>query len=176
MTGSPRSDHNGGTNPVVIAPDIGELVARLARRLWTDSAKRLAPLGLTVADARALRIVARSCSPLRMSEIARRNRIVPRSATTVIARLEAKGLVVREIDPKDRRSILVVMTDAGAQLVTEIAQARDQAAAALLRRLDSEKRAQLLRLLTELDTASRSERGARLDDADNENPKLERRR
>ncbi|MGD0220003.1 MAG: MarR family transcriptional regulator [Acidimicrobiales bacterium] len=176
MTRPPRSNSHGGTNPVVIAPDIGELVARLARRLWTDSATRLAPLGLTVADARALRIVARAGSPLRMSEIARQNRIVPRSATTVIARLEAKGLVVRKIDPEDRRSILVAMTDAGTQLVIEIAQARNQATAALLRRLDSEKRAQLLRLLAELDTASRSERGARRDDADNENSKLERRR
>jgi DNA-binding MarR family transcriptional regulator len=176
MTRPLRSDNHDGTNPVVIAPDVGELIARLARRLWTDSAKRLAPLGLTVADARALRIVARVGSPLHMSEIARRSRTVPRSTTTVIARLETKGLVVREIDPEDRRSILVAMTDAGSQLVTQIAHARDQAAAALLRHLDSDKRAQLLRLLVELDSASGSERPARRDDAGKADPRRERRR
>jgi DNA-binding MarR family transcriptional regulator len=143
-----------------IASQIGETVARISRRLRADSARRLAPFGHTDGQARALRMVGRARSPLRMSEIARRIQIVPRSATTIIEGLESKGLVVREIDPDDRRSILVRMTGAGTRLYIEIGRARDKAAVELFGNLEYEDQEVLLALLSAAERAGESGRGA----------------
>jgi DNA-binding MarR family transcriptional regulator len=142
-----------------IASQIGETVARISRRLRADSARRLAPFGLTDGQARALRMVGRARSPLRMSEIARRIQIVPRSATTIIEGLESKGLVAREIDPDDRRSILVRMTGAGTRLYIEIGRARDKAAVELFGDLEYEDQEVLLALLSAAERAGESGRG-----------------
>lgn len=143
-----------------IASQIGETVARVSRRLRAGSARRLAPFGLTDGQARALRMVGRARSPLRMSEIARRIQIVPRSATTIIEGLESKGLVVREIDPEDRRSILVRMTGAGTRLYIEIGRARDKAAVELFGNLEYEDQEVLLALLSAAERAGESGREA----------------
>lgn len=61
--------------------------------------------------------------PLRLSEIAERERVSRPTATTVIKRLEEEGLVRREADPTDSRSSLVSTTEAGsAQLAAWRAQ------------------------------------------------------
>jgi DNA-binding MarR family transcriptional regulator len=143
-----------------IASQIGETVARVSRRLRAGSARRLAPFGLTDGQARALRMVGRARSPLRMSEIARRIQIVPRSATTIIEGLESKGLVVREIDPDDRRSILVRMTGAGTRLYIEIGRARDKAAVELFGNLEQKDQEALLALLGAAERAGESGRAA----------------
>nr|WP_245349469.1 MarR family transcriptional regulator [Brachybacterium fresconis] len=52
--------------------------------------------------------------PLRLSEIADRERVSRPTATTVIKRLEEEGLVRREPDPSDSRSSLVSTTERGA--------------------------------------------------------------
>ncbi len=98
-----------------------------------------------------------------MSEIARQNQIVPRSATTIIARLEAKRLVVREIDLDDRRSVLVRLTGAGLQLLDEISRARSEAAIAMCSDLAPAQSAELLRLLTALDAVAEREWAASRD-------------
>ena len=105
-------------------------------------------------------MVGRARSPLRMSEIARRIQIVPRSATTIIEGLESKGLVVREIDPEDRRSILVRMTGAGTRLYIEIGRARDKAAVELFGNLEYEDQQVLLALLSAAERAGESGREA----------------
>lgn len=176
MQGPSRSDDRRSENPDEAAAQIGELVLRIARHLRANSARRLAPFGLTDGDARALRIIGRARSPLRMSEIAQRSRIVPRSATTIVERLEAKGLVVREIDPADRRSILVCMTDAGSRLFLEIGRARDDAATELFGRLKPAERAELLDLLARIDSADDAGSAVSHEHLPAASPKRERRR
>ena len=94
---------------------------RLTKRLRRAQAERLAPLGLTPAQERALRMIARSEEPLRMTELADRLGIVPRSVTTVVDALEEAGLVRREIDPRNRRAILLHLTDRGTPSATTCA-------------------------------------------------------
>jgi DNA-binding MarR family transcriptional regulator len=131
-----------------MAAQLGELVRRLSRRLRQSSSRRLELFGLSDGQARVLRLVARAGAPLRMSEIARRIEVVPRSATTVVADLEAKGLVVREMDPEDRRSILVRLTEPGHRLIAELGRDRDAAAVELFGRLSGAERTELLSRLT----------------------------
>lgn len=130
-----------------LAGTIGEIVRRIAMRMRQSSARRLELRGITDAEARALRLVGRSPAPLRMSDIARRTGVVPRSATTVVAALEDKGIVRRGMDPSDRRSVVVTLTDAGRRLWQEAVRDRDDEASALLAALSRQQRELLLQLL-----------------------------
>jgi len=130
---------------------LADLVHRLTRRLRRAQAERLAPLGLTPAQERAMRMIARNEEPLRMTEIADRLGIVPRSLTTVIDALEEDGLVRREVDPRNRRAILLHLTDRGTAVRDELREARRRAAEDLFAPLSDADRETLGGLLTRLD-------------------------
>ena len=136
-----------GNDPVQLADQLH----RLTRQLRKAQAGRLAPLGLTPAQERALRLITRSDEPPRMTELADRLGIVPRSLTTVVDSLEEAGLVRREIDPRNRRAILLRLTDQGAAVRDELREARRRAAEDLFAPLTAEDRDTLARLLTRLD-------------------------
>lgn len=73
----------------------------------------LIPLGLSLAKLNVLGILVASTSPLTLGELAQRLACVRSNVTQLVDRLEADGLVRREADPADRRSIRAVVTDAG---------------------------------------------------------------
>ena len=87
-----------------------------------------------------------------MTELADRLGIVPRSLTTVIDALEEAGLVRREIDPRNRRAILLHLTDRGAAVRDEMREARRRAAGDLFAPLPPADRELLGGLLARLDT------------------------
>jgi DNA-binding MarR family transcriptional regulator len=130
---------------------LADLLHGLTRRLRHAQAERLAPLGLTPAQERALRTITRSGEPLRMTELADRLGVVPRSVTTVVDALEAAGLVRREIDPGNRRAIRLHLTDRGVAVREELRDARRQAAEDLFAPLSDAERTTLADLLTRLD-------------------------
>jgi len=131
---------------------LADQVFRLTRRLRHAQAEQLAPLGLTPAQERALRMITRSEEPPRMAEIADRLGIVPRSLTTVIDSLEAVGLVRREIDPRNRRAILLHLTERGAAVRDDLREARRRAAEELFAPLSAGDRKALGELLAALDS------------------------
>ncbi|WP_405497361.1 MarR family winged helix-turn-helix transcriptional regulator [Nocardia sp. NBC_00511] len=136
--------------------DLAELFLRTTKRLRRTQASRLSPLGLTPAQARALRIVGRAAEhgdePLRMFALAEYLGIVPRSATTVVDALVSAGLVAREPDPANRRATLVTPTAAGRRALDGMSEARREAAEEIFSVLTPEKRATLRGLLAELGT------------------------
>jgi DNA-binding MarR family transcriptional regulator len=133
---------------------LADLLHRLTRRLRRAQAERLAPLGLTPAQERALRMIARSDEPPRMTELAERLGIVPRSLTTVIDALEEAGLVRREIDSRNRRAILLRLTDRGTAVRDDLREARRRAAEDLFAPLSAADRKTLADLLTLVDAAA----------------------
>ena len=137
----------GNEDPVQLADQLH----RLTKQLRRAQAERLAPLGLTPAQERALRLIARDDEPPRMTELADRLGIVPRSLTTVIDALEEAGLVRREVDPRNRRAILLRLTDRGTAVRDELREARRRAAEDLFAPLSAEDRKTLADLLTQLD-------------------------
>jgi DNA-binding MarR family transcriptional regulator len=137
----------GYEDPVQLA----DLLHGLTRRLRHAQAERLAPLGLTPAQERALRMIARGTEPLRMTELADRLGIVPRSVTTVVDALEEAGLVRRETDPRNRRAILLRLTPAGEAVRDELRESRRRAAEDLFAPLSDEDRKTLGELLSVLD-------------------------
>jgi DNA-binding MarR family transcriptional regulator len=130
---------------------LADLLQRQTRRLRRAQAQRLAPLGLTPAQERALRIITRSEEPPRMAELADHLGIVPRSVTTVIDALEEAGLVRREVDPHNRRAIRLHLTDRGLAVRDDMRDARRGAAEDLFAPLPAADRESLGRLLRQLD-------------------------
>ncbi len=134
---------------------LADLLHRLTKRLRRAQAERLAPLGLTPAQERALRLIARGDEAPRMTELADRLGIVPRSLTTVIDALEEAGLVRREIDPRNRRAILLRLTDHGAAVRDGLRDTRRRAAEELFAPLSAADRKTLSGLLGLLDSADK---------------------
>lgn len=106
--------------------------------------------GITPSQSRALRIVLAADEPMRLSALAERLHIVPRSATEVVDGLEGHGLVARRPDPADRRAVCVVATEEGVRLGRLIEKARQQAADELLEPLPEADRNELNRILVTL--------------------------
>ncbi|MFI1917352.1 MarR family winged helix-turn-helix transcriptional regulator [Nocardia sp. NPDC020380] len=127
--------------------DLPDLFLRTSKRIRGNQVSRLAPLGLTPAQARALRIIGRAPEPLTMSVLAEHLGIVPRSATTVVDALAAADLVTRAPDPANRRSTLVTPTEAGHKVLASMADARRAAASELFSALTPEQRKTLHDLL-----------------------------
>jgi DNA-binding MarR family transcriptional regulator len=126
---------------------LAELLSSSARRLRRASLSQLEPLGLTLAQARVLRVVADADEPLRMADIAGQLDVVPRSVTSMVDALEAAGLVRRETDAEDRRSVRVALTGRGRGLLERLHAARHQGAEDLFAPLSGADRAALHRLL-----------------------------
>ena len=135
--------------------ELPELFLQVSKRIRRSQAARLAPLGLTPAQSRALRIIGRAEEPLRMSALADHLGIVPRSATTVVDALVAAGLITRAPDPANRRSTLVVPTEEGRRTLSRMSQARREAATETFAPLSDEQRETLRALLAALDVQGR---------------------
>ncbi len=130
------------------ALEIAELLGQVVRRLHRGTSEALAPLGLSRAESRVVRLLADG--PLRMAAIAERLSVVPRTVTDLVDGVEAAGLVARRPDPQDRRSTFVGLTAGGRLLLDQLAVARRESAEQVLGRLDPADRAALLRLLRDL--------------------------
>ena len=139
---------NMGTRAVDDAmPLLTELVTRASWRLRRGTAKELEPIGITYAQARVLRIVAEAPEPLRMADLADRLDVVPRSATSMIDALESAGLVDRQPDLADRRSIRLTLTAAGAGLLERMRAVRVAKAEELFGKLTAPEQQELARML-----------------------------
>jgi DNA-binding MarR family transcriptional regulator len=128
-------------------PRLTELITRASWRLRRGTAKELEPIGITYAQARALRTVADAVEPLRMADLADRLDVVPRSATSMIDALESAGLVARQSDPSDRRSIRLTVTAAGRALLDRMRALRVAKAEELFGALNAAEQHELARML-----------------------------
>ncbi len=128
--------------------ELAELVSHASRRLRRGTSSQLAPLGLTMAQSRVLRLVAGA--PLRMADIAGRMDVVPRTVTPMVDDLASAGLVTRRADPDDRRSLLVALTPAGRRLLDRLDTARRQSAEDIFGALSERERKELFVLLGRL--------------------------
>ncbi|TFV48929.1 MarR family transcriptional regulator [Blastococcus sp. TF02A-35] len=121
-------------------------VARTQRRRFRDL---LGPWDLSPHQARALGVICAG-DGVRLSDLAGRLRIAPRSATEVADALQERGLIGRSPDPGDRRAVLLRATDEGRRVREEIDAARAADAEELYGRLPAEDRETLARILRAL--------------------------
>src|SRR5438067_4724223 len=89
------------------------LVNGLAQQISDHVRERAATLGLTAAQATALRELT---GPMTISDLAERMSCEPSNATYVIDKLESQGRIERRPHPTDRRAKQLVLTAEGAEL------------------------------------------------------------
>ncbi|GAY18647.1 MarR family winged helix-turn-helix transcriptional regulator [Mycobacterium sp. shizuoka-1] len=89
--------------------------------------------------------------PIRMTELAARERVRTPTTTVAIRRLEKLGLVKRSRDPSDLRAVLVEVTPQGLVQHREALAVRRANLAALLSKLTDEERATLATALRPLE-------------------------
>jgi len=120
-----------------------ELVARLRMatvRLYRLLRQHADPnSGLSQTLISALATVAR-CGPVTLGRLAELERVQPPSMTRIVAQLEERGLVVRHVDPADRRVARVAVTAAGAEILDEVRTRRNEYLAARLSELSADER------------------------------------
>jgi DNA-binding MarR family transcriptional regulator len=88
------------------------------------------------------------------------------AVTRLIDRLEGKGLVARQVDRADRRSVILSLSEAGRALIGPLVQAVDEHDAEILNGLSAAERRQFLSALSHLLTAQGIEPSGRpFDDA-----------
>jgi DNA-binding MarR family transcriptional regulator len=105
-------------------------IVRTARRLRQEAGTDLGPTLIA-----ALGTVYRD-GPLTPSELAKLERVKRPTATRMLARLEAEGLVDRARDPVDGRSSIVTVTSAGRHLLLRLRRRKTAYLARHLRELD----------------------------------------
>ena len=94
-------------DPGVVAERLRHATSRLARRLRQEAGS-----GLTPSQQAALATIG-GRGPLSLGALADEEQITPPSATKLVDKLEAAGLVERRADPGDRRVAQVALTRQG---------------------------------------------------------------
>jgi len=122
---SPHSPHDAA----VAAEAIHSAAIHLLRRLRREDDAS----GLTGPRLSALSVVVFG-GPIALGTLAAVEQVRPPTMTRLVAALEADGLVAREPDPRDGRSILIRATDAGRHLLEA---GRTRRTSALVRQFSS---------------------------------------
>ena len=154
-TGAPRAGSADPPDGDVSAGELTERVMRVAHLIRRSAMAGLAPLDLTPAQSRALRTIYKSEQPIRMGELAATLGVVPRSATGLVDALQESGLVERTVDPSNRRSVLVTLTDRGQDRQRAMSEARAAAGDGLFGALTADERRTLAELLGRVQSAPR---------------------
>ncbi|WP_107101331.1 MarR family winged helix-turn-helix transcriptional regulator [Peterkaempfera griseoplana] len=141
------------------AAELSDALMRAMKRMRRQTSLRLEPYGITPGQGRALRVLAHAVNcetpgrAMRLSELADRLHIAPRSATTVVDALEAAGMVVRVPDPADRRAVGLHLTDAGRRAVQRIGLVRQEVAEEYFADVSAEEREVVLRVLRQAENS-----------------------
>lgn len=132
--------------------EIAVRMGLLTKRFRSVLQKTLKELGLDVWEFEVLAALRRQGAPYQLSpsELARLVLLTTGAVTNRIDRLEARDLVIREPDPRDRRAIRVCLTQEGAQLAEQAFVARSEVAAGAVRFLNDREKQMLEDLLRKL--------------------------
>jgi DNA-binding MarR family transcriptional regulator len=119
-------------------------VSRLARRLRAERAAHGLPVLSELSDTQmgALATLEHH-GAMTPGELADHEKVQPPSMTRVIAVLEQHSLVTRAAHAKDKRQVMLTVTDAGRDLVRQSRRVREAWLAQRLRELTPEERAKL---------------------------------
>ncbi len=138
---------------VEVAAQLRMAILRTARRLRQEAGVDLGPALIA-----ALGTVERH-GPLTPSELADLERVKRPTATRMVNRLEAEGLIVRARDLADGRSSLVSANPRGLELLRRLRKRRTVYLARRLRELDPDEVAALARAAEILERLVEGERG-----------------
>ena len=118
-----------------LAHDLRLAVMRFSRRLRNQRVDT----SVTLTHLAALSTLKRN-GPMSPGELAAQERVQPPSMTRVVVALEGMGLVTRTPHPTDGRQVIIGLTPAAEELLTEEARAREAWLSGRLQELTAEER------------------------------------
>jgi DNA-binding MarR family transcriptional regulator len=121
-----------------LAHELRLSVMRFSRRLRNQRVDT----SVTLTHLAALSTLKRN-GPMSPGELAAHERVQPPSMTRVVVALERMGLVTRTPHPTDGRQVVIDLTPAAEELLTEEARAREAWLSGRLQELSAEERAVL---------------------------------
>jgi DNA-binding MarR family transcriptional regulator len=133
------------------AADVRTLIFMVSKSVMRDLDRRLDASGAGISGPQygVLRLLSQESATI--TELSSRMMLAPATLVPVVDTLERKGFVQRGVDPKDRRRVPLLLTDAGAEVVTRVAIITGPDSLAQgLSSLGREKAQQLQALLCEL--------------------------
>jgi DNA-binding MarR family transcriptional regulator len=133
-----------------LAAELQRVLARLITVMRRGDTAAGSRPDLTMAQVSILLTLIDS-GPIRMTELAARERVRTPTTTVAIRRLEKLDLVKRSRDPSDMRAVLVEVTPEGLVQYQDALDARRTHLAELLGRLSADERADLVRALKPLE-------------------------
>ena len=133
-----------------LAADLQRILSKLVTVLRRSDTQAGSRPDLTLAQLSILLTLLDS-GPIRMTELAARERVRTPTTTVAIRRLEKLGLVKRSRDPSDMRAVLVEVTPEGLVQHGEALASRRAYLAAMLTRLTDEERTDLSQALKPLE-------------------------
>ena len=133
-----------------LAGDLQRVLAKLVTVMRKGDTNSGSQPDLTMAQVSIL-LTLLETGPIRMTELASRERVRTPTTTVAIRRLERLGLVKRSRDPSDMRAVLVEASPEGQIQYQEALQARRTHLSLLLGRLSDEERADLVRAVKPLE-------------------------
>lgn len=93
---------------------------------------------------RKILLLIESCGPQKMSDIARQIAVTMSGATAVVDKMVKSGLVSRELDPGDRRVVLIAASEQGRVVMQDCVRVQERCFEQILDRLTPEKQTELL--------------------------------
>jgi len=137
----------GTTEELRLADELGTVLARLNHLLR----QVILPPGMSLAHGRTLATL-RDLGPQRVTDLADREQVTQPTMSALVARMERHGWVQRRVDRVDRRVVLVVLTEAGREMLRNVTAARARLLRSWLNALSNRDRAALVRALPALQT------------------------
>ena len=128
------------------AERLADIFIVLQRSFVLNLSKELVRGRLSFPQFLLLSFLAQESEALTMTEVARRMKHTTAAATGLVDRLEKLSLITRKQGPKDRRKVMVVITEKGHAMVQEIRQDMVQNLLRLMEHLDENERATWLRI------------------------------
>jgi DNA-binding MarR family transcriptional regulator len=122
------------TRPDLTA-ELFNVVGRFRRQLRRSAGRGFDAIGMTQSQAEMLRLVGRQPG-ISVREAAAELALVPNTASTLVSRLAADGLLIRTVDAQDRRVGRLRLTGPAQRIADESRVARRAALSAVLDELD----------------------------------------
>ena len=139
------------TRPDLTA-ELFNVVGRFRRQLRRSAGRGFDAIGMTQSQAEMLRLVGRQPG-ISVREAAAELALVPNTASTLVSKLAADGLLIRTVDAHDRRVGRLRLTEPAQRIADESRAARRAALSAVLDELDAgqiERLANGLEVLAEM--------------------------
>jgi DNA-binding MarR family transcriptional regulator len=135
-----------------VTSELFEVVGRFRRQLRRSTGRGFDAAGLTQSQAELLRLVGRQPG-ISVREAAAELGLVPNTASTLVSKLAAEGLLIRSVDADDRRVGRLRLTGPAQCIAAESRGARRATLAAIVDELDAQQVEHLargLRVLAEM--------------------------